>query len=274
MQFFPGESDFDEFTMSSDDLVVYAIHSCSLFVAWFSMALLLFPDDQKRLSWAVSMLNSFAMCASSIVYMGKKLPPEFFALASPTGSVFHGRDNVSAAACLVFGVANAMNLLLGFIFYRDRLNILSSLVYSPMFCFIAFYAITGNFLGEEFTPFSQGLMWMMIEELPTFVLALGSVFPALRTDKLFGVSFFILRIVFHGYSTSLAILSNTDTPVCVLMCIFMVLHVIWFQRWVNRRRQVVVPLRQKTRTTITTSSPAVRPPKGLFPSPPSHNKTL
>lgn len=279
MQFSPVAADFDEFSLSDMDLVIYAIHTCSLFILWFCVSLFLFPDDSKRMSWAVSLLNSLVMSVASVFYMYMKLPAGFFMLASYRTSVFHGQDNFSATICLCFGVANVMDLLLGAIFYRDRLKVLTSLVHHPMFAFIAYYSITGNFFGWQMSPFSQGFMWMMIEEIPTFLLALGSIFAFFRSDLLFGITFFLFRILFHGYGTSYAILSKTDTPICVFMCISMVMHVIWFKQWMDSYRR---PKRSSGNsmsgaTPADLSTPSTKkPPRKPFSSssPPVNSKKV
>jgi hypothetical protein len=275
MQFPPSDLDYDEYNFSDIDLVIYGIHACSIFVIWFCVALLFFPEDTKRMSWSITLLNSLVCSVGSILYMWKKLPSEFFSFGTHKESIFHGRDNVSAMACLLFGIGNVVDLLIGIVFYRDRLQILSTFVHHPVFAFISFYAITGNFVGKQFNPFSQGLMWCLLEEIPTFILALGSVFPSFRMDLLFGISFFILRIVFHGYCTSYAILSKADIPILAFMSMSMIFHVIWFYQWVvgyrNRKKHVIsaavaptgkkhTALPKAIRTTDTTS-PLLAPPR-------------
>ena len=43
-------------------------------------------------------------------------------------------------------------------------------------------------------------MIVTLEELPTWLLAAGAMFPSLRTDLGFGASFFLLRICYHFYN--------------------------------------------------------------------------
>ena len=265
MRFPPIDNYFDSYGFSDVDLIIYAIHTASVFIIWFCIALVFFPEDAKRLSWALSLLGSFLTSIASAVYIFKKMPAGFFTLTAYEDSVFHGRDDVSAFTCLVFGMVNVMDLLLGLIFYRSRLNILTSLVHRPIFAYLCFYSITGNFFGQTRTVFSQGFMWVFIEEIPTFILALGSVFPSFRMDLTFGVTFFLLRILYHGYATSYAILTKTDTPICAFMCMSLVLHVVWFYQWVNSYRRLKVyeldksqdqsGLRKKSRTTVTGTPP-------------------
>jgi len=270
MQFFPlTNDDFDQFTLNDIELLIYAIHMCSAFIVWFCIALLLFPEDTKRMSWAITLLNSFIMSFASALYIFKKLPEGFFTFGVHKESVFHGRDNFSAIVCLLFAVANFMDLLMGVIFYRDRLQFLTTFIHHPLFMFISYESITGNMVTTEMTPFTQGFLWMMIEEIPTFVLALGSIFPMFRLDAIFGLTFFLLRIVYHGYATSYAILSKTDLPICAFMCLSMIFHMIWFVQWITSYRKTLkrkkeistgkTTLNKARKTTNVGGSPLVSP---------------
>ena len=49
--------------------------------------------------------------------------------------------------------------------------------------------------------YSVGIMTTMPLEIPTMVLSLGRVFPALRQDLAFGASFLVFRIAYHSWLT-------------------------------------------------------------------------
>jgi hypothetical protein len=70
-------------------------------------------------------------------------------------------------------------------------------------------------------------------EVPTFILAVGSVFPAMRNDFLFGTTFFAFRLV---YETALCIYSLTlpDLPRAYILGVFLTttaMHLFWFYKW-------------------------------------------
>lgn len=83
-------------------------------------------------------------------------------------------------------------------------------------------------------PFSGAFTICLIEEFPTLLLALGSVFPSLRSDYGFGWSFFALRIVYHAYFASFAFANMADPTVLILYLFTFFLHFYWFKNWINK----------------------------------------
>ena len=84
------------------------------------------------------------------------------------------------------------------------------------------------------TPFAPAFCIMLIEEIPTFLLALGSVISRLRTDLGFGVTFFVFRVAYHAYVTSYAIASRVSGAVIGLYLLTLALHLNWFYAWVTK----------------------------------------
>ena len=70
-------------------------------------------------------------------------------------------------------------------------------------------------------------------EIPTFILSIGHIWPKYRQDILFGVIFFLTRVLFHGFM--LRILYDTryisPLPVWHLASISWLIHVFWFGKW-------------------------------------------
>ena len=93
---------------------------------------------------------------------------------------------------------------------------------------------TGNGFFIHSEVFCASFVYVAIEELPTFLLALGSVFPSCRTDFGFGITFFFLRLVYHTYMLIYSILSKTDYIVTILYILTLILHVFWFSTWVTK----------------------------------------
>ena len=99
---------------------------------------------------------------------------------------------------------------------------------------MSYYSATGDGVFFQGNPFAKSFLTLYIEELPTFLLALGSVFPGLRTDMGFGITFFLFRVCYHGYMGCLSYKSNVDTPVVVLYALTFLLHCFWFYSWVSK----------------------------------------
>jgi hypothetical protein len=75
-------------------------------------------------------------------------------------------------------------------------------------------------------------MLSCLEELPTLILGVGSIVPALRSDMGFGASFFVLRIVYHGFLMSQSLYVRVDPIQSGLFGLTMIMHFFWFKGWV------------------------------------------
>lgn len=70
-------------------------------------------------------------------------------------------------------------------------------------------------------------------QIPTFVLAVGSIIPHLRSDVFFALCFFVTRIAFHVTLSASLITQRHDItngsfgPAIIMACIFP-LHTFWF----------------------------------------------
>lgn len=71
----------------------------------------------------------------------------------------------------------------------------------------------------------------MIEELPTFFLSGGNYNQRFRWDNLFGLTFFLTRIVYHAY---LAWKFSYNKFFMVLGFLTFVLHSYWFKNWFTK----------------------------------------
>lgn len=222
---------FDEYSLSENDVyltIILSFIGASLIMA---ISKIIFGRNTKRLSWCISLVNSFVMTFIGIIYFIHKISlVENFQLKSTN---FLGSDNVSTITCIIFAVFNICDLLYGVIFYRKYLGILTAYVHHTLYIWLMCFAVTGNGIIATNSPFAPGFMWNVIEELPTFLLALGSIFPSLRTDFGFGFSFFILRILYHLYLTIYAIRSGAyGYTVLFIYLLSFVQHLNWFYTWI------------------------------------------
>jgi hypothetical protein len=71
----------------------------------------------------------------------------------------------------------------------------------------------------------------MISELPTFLLGIGSFDASLRDDNLFGVTFFLTRIVYHIF---LLWMFRKHTLLLCLSLAALGLHIYWFYNWFQK----------------------------------------
>lgn len=71
----------------------------------------------------------------------------------------------------------------------------------------------------------------MIEEFPTFFLSLGSYDVKLRNDNLFGLTFFITRILYHIYLTWIF---KSRPLFLILGLLALSVHIYWFKNWFEK----------------------------------------
>ena len=82
--------------------------------------------------------------------------------------------------------------------------------------------------------FTLGFCLFLPLEIPTFILAVGSLYPQRRSDWLFGLTFFITRICYHLLLFLLVWeIKDPRLPVWVVVAVTFLLHVYWFVLWVK-----------------------------------------
>lgn len=160
---------------------------------------------------------------------------EYFTCLEDGSSVFHTRDTLGVFTCVIFAVGNIADLTLGLIFYPSELGLLTTYIHHTLYTWLMIFGMTSNggFVQTK-GPFTTAFLFCTIEELPTFFLALGSIFPTCRTDLGFGATFFILRIVFHITILHHEMACNGYAPMYSLIILTLLLHLYWFYGWVTK----------------------------------------
>jgi len=235
MQSLLDRSNFYEYNLSAHDLKIAAALYALVLVLICAYAKANFKDE-KKLAWILSIFNSGITMTVGAVYLSVKQAQFTRAFYFQPGgwSLFHGVDNVGALICLWFGMANVVDLVFGLVFYRKQLGLITAYIHHTVFIWMMVVASTGNGGFMTMNKFTPAFCSMLIEELPTFLLALGSVNSTFRTDLGFGVTFFILRICYHGWFFAYAIYSKTDKMMIGLYALTMTMHLNWFYAWVTK----------------------------------------
>ncbi|KAI8068427.1 hypothetical protein BC940DRAFT_299057 [Gongronella butleri] len=94
---------------------------------------------------------------------------------------------------------------------------------------------------------------MCVLEIPTFFLALGSVYRPWRMDYVFASTFFLTRILFHAYMITSAFLSFGTHPIAFALSAFFPVHCFWFYGFVKQQQR----LRKQRIRAKAESTPAV-----------------
>lgn len=246
-----------EETLSQTDLVWVAFGAACYFFAAFALGYAVDTETQevmdkktgkvckhprkKIMTWAVSTANSFVVSVLGVVYMFLHFSDERVAgwptfPPAGTDAAFDkllGRDDFGTIACVIFGMANVCDLFLGLVFYPENLSFLTTYFHHTVFTWLMVCAVTthGGFVTTP-SPFVPSFVMALPEEVPTFLLALGSVSKKLRTDLGFGITFFLLRIVYHLFLLYYVIASGCHYVTIGMYVLSTTLHVLWFKSWI------------------------------------------
>lgn len=135
--------------MSNEELVKYALSFIIALLVYFYTAKSFFnkKTEEKRISWLISLINSLVMTILGVVYLAAKVPvlEGLFLYNSHASEIFHSpTSNFTALTCLWFGIANVLDLILGFIYYKKYLDTLTAFVHHSVFIWIMVTCTTGN----------------------------------------------------------------------------------------------------------------------------------
>ena len=211
-----------------------ALASALAVLAWYAACVAwLLPQpwargDARARSWLISLLVSAVMTAASL--------PTFSAVLASDDAGFvaltHAETPVTRGASIFFAVATALDLAVGRAEYPQELGLVSGYVHHLAFVALAYLPLT--------TRSCSAFVALCVAELPTLVLALGSVVPALRSDVGFGASFFLLRVCFTSAALAWFWRLATLRYVVATTAFSVLLNAVFFVNWVRgmmRRRQ-------------------------------------
>lgn len=223
-------------SLTAGDLLGVALLCAAFFITLvsYSRTHLL---DRKKLAFCLTAVNAALMSVVSVVYMCVKysMGHNVFDLFGGRLEWWVGRDNVSVAVLVWFGTANIMDIVLGLAFYREHLYMVTTWVHHSVYIWLMVLLVTGDgYVATLPSPYTPAFMCALLEELPTLILAIGTIFPQYRQDFAFGITFFITRIVFHSYL--LFYMFRLDPPVIIIICYVnpLLLHLHWFSGWLSK----------------------------------------
>lgn len=104
--------------------------------------------------------------------------------------------------------------------YHKHLTSLSGYTHHIVYIFINLLALFRNITPMYFLH--------MTSEIPTFLLCLGGFDSFFRYDKLFGLTFFLTRIVYHLFLT---FYFGSNTLYYNVGILVFILHLYWFMNW-------------------------------------------
>lgn len=199
---------------------------------------------RRKLSWVPTFVNSLFMTLMGIGYYVIKTDclndvSGLWMYAQGDGEyVWRSMDNVSVLVMAWFAMFNVFDICFGSLYCFECLDPLTAWVHHPVFTWICYIGTTGNGIFYQGRPFASAFMVCCLEEFPTWHLAAGAMFPSLRSDWVFGGSFFVLRICYHLYHAVLCFLNDPSptwysitTPKMIFL-FSILMHLVWFKAWV------------------------------------------
>ena len=201
---------------------------------------------RRKLSWVPTFVNSLFLTIMGAVFLVIKTDclndvSGIWKYAQGDGEyVWRSLDNVSVLVMAWFAMFNVFDIVFGCVYCFECLDPLTAWVHHPVFTWICYIGTTGNGIFYQGRPFPSAFMLCCFEELPTWQLAAGAVFPSMRSDWGFGGSFFLLRILFHLYHAVLCWLKdpspswNSITTPKMIFLFSMLMHTMWFSSWVSK----------------------------------------
>ncbi|KAF9111131.1 hypothetical protein BGX27_005366 [Mortierella sp. AM989] len=146
---------------------------------------------------------------------------------------------ITQAAVIFFACYLILDMVCGFLHYRERISILTGWFHHTMYTGICYYTVvTGE--SHSFTSF-------MVIEIPTFIMGLGFLHKPLRHDMIFGSSFFLFRILYDFSLTHEMIMNRPDLPVPakIILLFKSAMNFKFFMDWINQQ----IRLRRKKACT-------------------------
>jgi hypothetical protein len=228
-------ANFFEYSLNAEQIRNISVIFCVILIIVGFAARIFFPEPKKQ-AWIISMVNSFVCLNISAAYLIVKVPSRegFFWFGENGKEIFLGIDNVSFLTCLWFALANIFDLIFGVCFYRSQVGFLTGYFHHSIYIWMMVVSTTGDGYILQHEKFASAFAFLFIEEIPTLLLALGSVFPALRSDLGFGITFFLSRIVYHGYMMVYSYVSNCGLLIYCLFGLTFIMHLNWFYGWVSK----------------------------------------
>ena len=202
--------------ITTQDLLIMTV--CSIFFITMYFTLEKQVVTLKSRSWIIMLLASSVLAPFGAYYaydviMNMKWNDEYI----------YGEDMATRFVILYFTASNIVDFFIGFMRYREHVDPLTTVFHHIFYVIFMLVILSYNY--------SRGFVICFFMEIPTWFLALGSVWPSLRSDYLFGVSFFLTRVLFNAFQAYKLAQLHNDGYIWKICCMVLCLHLYWFKTW-------------------------------------------
>lgn len=161
--------------------------------------------DIKKMSCVLSLISSSIVSILSLVHL-----------------MFYSDVWMSEFVCSFLMVYFLTDLYLGSTFYPSRLKLLEGHIHHLSYAYIMFYLIITRNTGV--------ILKVSILELPTVFLSLFPFIKSKYIRKAFGVSFFVLRLIYNAYIIPYFLFTQ-DNFIRTIPIFTLLMHSYWFMKW-------------------------------------------
>ncbi|KAI8853262.1 hypothetical protein BC829DRAFT_24391 [Chytridium lagenaria] len=179
-------------------------------------------DTEQKKAWILTFLSSSIMTAACIPFVVD------YAMNSGNISTILLLNSPLAVIFSTFFISYLWaDCFIGFICYRSSFNLVTGWIHHILYTFLVGFAIVFLLPGA--------FMIAALLELPTIFLSVGHIWKFLRSDLLFGLTFFLTRICFHGYLTYTLHTSWPNLFYWIFGVIVYPLHLYWFTNFIRQQ---------------------------------------
>jgi hypothetical protein len=201
--------------LSQPSVITGVALSMTLYLTFFFGALKTkVATTDKQISWLLTFMSSGGLTVASI--------PRFYYFWKSGWNIqsFQVDHTLDTLVLCYFVSYLILDLCLGSIYYKRQINILTGWIHHSVYTFITVYFLRYR-LGGFFTTAS-------ILEMPTLIMALGSLRSRFRSDYLFAATFFAFRLVFHAFMIKTLKQNHHIRSLWIVAASIFPLHLFWF----------------------------------------------
>ncbi|PVU89511.1 hypothetical protein BB561_005306 [Smittium simulii] len=179
---------------------------------------------EKQLAWILTFTTCVTVVLASIPYLLQL----FYHNLDVTKIVV--TDSFSLMICGFFEAYLIWDLLIGHKYYRSSFDLITGYFHHSFYILLVFYV---SMIG-----YSAIFTLVFIMELPTIVLAIGSINKALRKDWLFASCFFSTRLLLHIVLIYRFFSYFPNRLIWKLLVSSLPLHIYWFYCFVKQQKRL------------------------------------
>lgn len=241
-----------------DDYYVAAFSATALLL-WYAVCKP-YVDAGKSRSWLIGLMTSAVLCVvatffaqnlASVMSTAVTAGANDATVSAAWTRVAFSEDHwLSRPTLIFFNVSLLLDIGVGWFEYRDQIHPLTGWIHHSV------YILLGSWLLQR--GWASSLVAFSANELPTLLLALGSVNKAWRTDLPFGIAYFLTRICMTIAAWYMHWRFNhISNAAWMIMTPIVMLHCHWFRGWLisyGKTRRAASATRDIPAAAATTTS--------------------